>query len=189
MSDLFPLREKTEKGKEWRGEIIVPDGGDTRTLTVRQLVDTEYWEVMTYINLDELKNLSESDDVDEDKLSELQSLANQDELSDSEAERMQQLESEIDANLNIFDSVSMDTFKGIKKTAKYCVEPDQNDIVQAMNNHAATIEDEYGAATDENARKWVNDNVIDPMIEDSTDLLSFMVGMKALQATLETAGN
>lgn len=189
MSDLFPLREKTEKGKEWRGEITIPDDGDSRTLTVRQLVDTEYWEVMTYIDLEELTSLSESDDVDEDKLEELQDLANQSALSDSETERMQQLESEIDTNLNIFDSVSMETFTGIKKTAKYCVEPDQNDIVQAMNNHAATIEDEYGAATDENAREWVNENVIDPMIEESTDLLSFMIGMKALQATLETEGN
>lgn len=189
MSDLFPLREKTEKGKEWRGEITIPDDGDSRTLTVRQLVDTEYWEVMTYIDLDELTSLGESDDVDEDKLDELQTLANQSELSDADSERMQELESDIDANLNIFDSVSMDTFKGIKKTAKYCIEPDQNDIVQAMNNHAAAIEDTYGAATNENAREWVNENVIEPMIEDSTDLLSFMIGMKALQATLETEGN
>jgi hypothetical protein len=58
-----------------------------------------------------------------------------------------------------------------------------------MNNHAAEIEADYGTASQENAEDWLNENVIYPMIEDSTDLTSFMIGMKALEATLESEGN
>lgn len=189
MSDLFDVRQKTEEGKEWRGEITVPMDGESKTLTVRQLVDTEFWEVGSYIDFDELQNLEDVEDLDEDKVDEMRELSEKDELTDEEQDRMAELEEELDTEFNIFDAISMDTFLGIKKTAKYCVEPDENDIVQAMNNHAAEIEADYGVADDENARKYVNKNVIEPMIDDSTDLTSFMIGMKALEATLETEGN
>ena len=189
MSDLFDVREKTEKGKEWRGEITVPMDGESKTLTVRQLVDTEFWEVGSYIDFDELQNLEDVEDLDEEKVDELRELSEQDDLTDGEEERMAELEQELDTEFNIFDAISMDTFLGIKKTAKYCVEPDENDIVNVMNNHAAEIEADYGLADHENAREYVNENVIAPMIDDSTDLTSFMIGMKALEATLETEGN
>jgi len=189
MSDLFDVREKTEKGKEWRGEITVPMDGESKTLTVRQLVDTEFWEIGSYIDFDELQNLEDVEDLDEDKVDELRELSEQDDLTDEEEDRMAELEQELDTEFNIFDAISMDTFLGIKKTAKYCVEPDENDLVNALNNHAAEIEADHGLANDENARKYVNANVIEPMIDDSTDLTSFMIGMKALEATLETEGN
>jgi hypothetical protein len=189
MSDLFDVREKTEKGKKWRGEITVPMDGESKTLTVRQLVDTEFWEVGSYIDFDELQNLEDVEDLDEEKVDELRELSEQDELTDEEEDRMAELEQELDTEFNIFDAISMDTFLGIKKTAKYCVEPDENDLVNALNDHAAKIEADYGSASDENARKYVNANVIEPMIDDSTDLTSFMIGMKALEATLETEGN
>jgi len=189
MSDLFEVRGKTEEGKAWRGEITVPIDGESNELTVRQLVDTEFWEIGSYIDFDELEDLEEVDDLDQEKVDELRELTDKSDLTDEESERLQELESELDTEFNIFDAISMDTFIGIKKTAKYCVEPDQNDIVQAMNNHAAEIEADYGTASQENAEEWLNDNVIEPMIEDSTDLTSFMIGMKALEATLDSEGN
>jgi len=189
MSDLFDVREKTEKGKKWRGEITVPMDGESKTLTVRQLVDTEFWEIGSYVDFDELQNLEDVEDLDEQKVDELRELSEKDELTDEEEDRMAELEDELDTEFNIFDAISMDTFLGIKKTAKYCVEPDENDLVNALNNHAADIEADHGLANDENARKYVNANVIEPMIDDSTDLTSFMIGMKALEATLETEGN
>jgi len=189
MSDLFDVRQKTEEGKQWRGEITVPMDGESKTLTVRQLVDTEFWEVGSYIDFDEVQNLEDVEDLDEDKVDEMRELSEQDDLTDEQQDRMAELEEKLDTEFNIFDAISMDTFLGIKKTAKYCIEPDENDIVQAMNNHAADIEDDYGLANHENAREYVNKNVIEPMIDDSTDLTSFMIGMKALEATLETEGN
>lgn len=189
MSDLFEVRQKTEEGKAWRGEITVPMDGESKTLTVRQLVDTEFWEIGSYIDFDELQNLEDVDDLDEEKVDELRELSEKDDLTDDEQDRMAKLEEELDTEFNIFDAVSMDTFIGIKKTAKYCVEPDENDVVQVMNNHAADIEDEYGMADHENATKYVNKYFIHPMIDDSTDLTSFMVGMKCLESTLESEGN
>jgi hypothetical protein len=189
MSDLFDVRGKTEEGKAWRGEITVPMDGESKELTVRQLVDTEFWEVGSYIDFDELENLEDVDDLDEEKVDELRELSEKSDLTDEESDRLQELNEQLDTEFNIFDAISMDTFIGIKKTAKYCVEPDQNDIVQTMNNHAAEIEADYGTASQENAEDWLNENVIYPMIEDSTDLTSFMIGMKALEATLESEGN
>jgi len=189
MSDLYDVRQKTEEGKEWRGEITVPMDGESKTLTVRQLVDTELWEIRSYIDFDELKSLDEHDDLDEDKVEELRELTEQDELTDDEENRLAELEEELDGSFDVFDAISMDTFRGIKLTAKYCVEPDQNDVVQALNNHAAEIENDHGQADDDTAAEWVNTNVIHPMIEDSTNLNSFMIGMKALEETLESEGN
>jgi len=190
MSDLFSVREKTEKGKKWRGEITIPDDGESNTLTVRQLVDTELWEVKSYIDFDELSSLDENEDIDQDKLDELRELTeSDDELSDEEEERLSELEEELDSGFDILDSISMDTFIGIKKTAKYCVEPDNNDVVQVMNDHAAEIEDRYGTATQENAVKYANEEIVKPMIDDSTDLTSFMIGIKALEETLGDEGN
>ena len=189
MSDLFDVRQKTEDGKNWRGEITVPMDGESKELTVRQLVDTEFWEVGSYIDFDELENLEDVDDLDEEKVDELRELSEKSDLTGEESDRLQELNEQLDTEFNIFDAISMDTFTGIKKTAKYCVEPDQNDIVNTMNNHAAEIEADYGTASQDNAEEWLNENVIHPMIEDSTDLTSFMIGMKALEATLESEGN
>lgn len=189
MSDLFEVRQKTEEGTEWRGEITVPIDGETKQLTVRQLVDTEFWEIGSYIDFDELESLEEVEDLDEDKIDELRELTEKDDLSDDESERLSELEQELDTEFTIFDEISMDTFTGIKKTAKYCVEPDKNDIASAMAEHAAEVEEEHGTASQEHTREWLNDNVIDPMIEESTDLTSFIIGMKALEATLDDEGN
>ena len=189
MSDLFEVRQKTEEGTNWRGEITVPIDGESKTLTVRQLNDTEFWEIGSHIDFDELESLEEVEDLDEDKVDELRELTEKDDLTDEESERLAELEAELDTEFSIFDEISMDTFLGIKNTAKYCVEPDENDVASAMADHAAEVEETYGVADHENTRKWLNKNVIHPMIDDSTNLTSFIIGMKALEATLDDEGN
>lgn len=188
MSDLFETREKTEKGSEWRGEIAVSVDGEQQTLCVRQLCDTEFWEVMSLIDTDELSQLDE--ELPEEDMEEYKELTEKDELSQEEQERLDALESDLEQNeTNMFDIVSTETFEGIRKAAKYAVEPDADDKREALIEYGSEIEEQFGRATEEEAAKYVNRNVIEPMIDDSTGFTSFAIGVKALTETMDDEGN
>lgn len=188
MSDLFEAREKTEKGAEWRGTINVDIDGETHELTVRQLVDPEFWEVMTYIDTDELAELQA--DLPEEKMDEFQDLQTKDSLTDEEEQRLEELTEEVEEeDIDLFDALSYETYKGIKLAAEYGVEPDEEDIRTALTQHTAEISDQYGGTSNDEARQYVNDHVIKPMIENSTDFTSFAIGVRALGETLGDEGN
>lgn len=189
MSDLFKTREKVEKGTDWRGTITVEVDGDQQELSVRQLRDTEYWEVMALIDLDEIEEFQES--LPEDVLEEYEELQDEDSLTDSEEERLSTLQEELeDSNSNMFDTISPDTFEGIRQCARYSVEPDDDDVREAMVEYGEQIKERYGDNYgDEEARKWIQSNVIDPMIDNSTDFTSFTIGVKALTETNPDEGN
>lgn len=188
MSDLFEAREKTEKGADWRGTINVDIDGETHELTVRQLVDTEFWEVMTYVDTDELQELQA--DLPEEKMEEFQDLQMKDDLTDEEKDRLEELTAEVEEeDVDLFDALSYDTYEGLKLAAQYGVEPDQEDIRYALSNHVGEIREKYGGTTNEEAKEYVNDHVIKPMIEESTDFTSFAIGVRALGQTLGDEGN
>lgn len=187
MSDLFETRQKAEESINWRGSITVPVDGEQKELTVRQLRDPEFWEVMTLIDLEEIEQLQ--GDLPEDEMEEYRELSDKEDLSDGESDRLEVLEEQLNDQINIFDAISLQTYNGIVKAAKYCVEPDNEDVQQALAMHAGEIEEQHGSATQEAAEEYVNENVVKPMIDDFTDLTSFAIGMKSLEKTLEDEGN
>lgn len=188
MSDLFETREKTEKGVEWRGTINVDVDGDTQELTVRQLRDPEQWEVMSLVDLDELEALQS--ELPEDKMDELQELQEADTLSDDEESRLETLQAEVEEeDIDLFNTLSYETYKGLATAAKYGVEPDDADIRVALTDHADDIEDQYGNLSNESAKQYLNDAVVAPMIDDSTDFTSFAIGIKVLGETLGDTKN
>lgn len=188
MSDLFEAREKTEKGAEWRGSINVEIGDTSHDLTVRQLRDPEQWEVMQKIDLDELDELQS--ELPEEKMEELQELQEADRLTEDEEERLAELQSEIEEeDIDLFSTLSFSTYKGLKTAAKYGVEPDNNDVRMALTEHADDINEMYGGTSHEDAEQYVNDQVISPMIERSTDFTSFAIGIKVLGETLGDTKN
>lgn len=188
MSDLFEAREKTEKGADWRGTINVDIDGETHELTVRQLVDPEFWEVMTYVDTDELQSLQA--DLPEEKMEEFQELQTKDNLTEEEEDRLEELTAEVeDEDVDLFDALSYETYQGIKLAAEYGVEPDEEDIRRALTQHTGDIEEQYGGTSHDDARQYVNDHVIKPMIEESTDFTSFAIGVRALGQTLGDEGN
>lgn len=188
MSDLFEAREKVEKGAEWRGEINAEIDGETQQLTVRQLFDPEQWEVMSQIDMDELEALQE--DLPEDKMEELAELRDSDSLTDDEQDRLEELQDELDdGDINIFDELSYETYKGLMTAAKYGIVPDDADVRYALTNHADEIEESYGSLSNDAAKQYVNDTVITPMIERSTDFTSFAIGVKVIGETLGDTKN
>lgn len=188
MSDLFETRAKTEKGVNWRGTINVDVGGDTQELTVRQLCDPEQWEVMSLVDLDELEELQSN--LPEEKMEELRELQSSDRLTDEEEERLEELQAEVgDEDIDLFDTLSFDTYKGLAQAAKYGVEPDDADIRVALTEHADEVENQYGDLSNESAKQYVNDAVIEPMIDNSTDFTSFAIGIKVLGETLGDTKN
>jgi len=188
MSDLFEVREKTERGAQWRGTISVTIDDEQKELTVRQLRDTEFWEVMSSIDTDELENLQT--ELPEETMDEYEELQNKDSLTDDERERLDNLQEEVEnADVNIFDVLSRDTYEGLKQAAKYGVEPDEADVQTALTQHVNEIEDQYGGTSHEDARQYVQDHVIEPMVERSTDFTSFAIGIRALGETLDSEGN
>jgi hypothetical protein len=188
MSDLFEAREKTEKGAEWRGSIHVDIDGETHELTVRQLVDPEFWEVMTYVDTDELEALQS--DLPEETMEEFQELQEQDSLSDEEEDRLEELTQEVESqDIDIFEALSYETYKGLKLAAEYGIEPDQSDIQKALTQHTDEVEDQYGSKTQDAAKEYVNDHVVKPMLDNSTDFTSFAIGVRALGETLGDQGN
>jgi hypothetical protein len=187
MSDLFETREKTEKGAQWRGEITVTIGGDQQTLAVRQLRDPEFWDVMTDVDTDELSDLQ--GDLPEDEMEEFRDLQEKDDLDEEEEGRLEELQERLEDEINVFDALSYETYQGIKQAGKYGIVPDQGDIRTALVEHADAIEEEYGGTAEDDAEQYVQDNVINPMIERSTNLASVAIGIKSLGKTLGDAGN
>lgn len=188
MSDLFEVREKTESGAEWRGKIDVVIDDEHHELTVRQLVDPEFWEVMSLVNTDELDELQST--LPEDTMEEYDELQAKDSLSDDEKDRLEELQAEIeDADIDLFDTLSKDTYDGLVTAAKYGVEPDAEDVRYALANFTDDIDEMYGGTSNEDAEQYVNEQIIAPMIDRSTDFTSFAIGIKVLGETLDDEGN
>lgn len=191
MSDLFETREKVEKNTDWRTEITVMMDGEEQELSIRQLVDPEFWEVMANIDTDELQALQE--ELPSDKMDELRSLQEQDTLTDDERTRMENLQDEIEQeDVNLFDIISYDTYLGIQQAAIYGVEPDPEDVQYALRNFTDDIDEMYGATSMEQAKEYINDHHVKPMIKNATDFLSFSIGVRVLTETIgdeENLGN
>lgn len=188
MSDLFEVRQKVEEGAEWRGDITVVIDGDQRNLTVRQLRDPEFWEVMSQVDTDELESLQA--DLPEDKMEELRDLRESDDLDEDEEERLEELQDEIEnQDINLFDKISRETYEGIKQAAKYGIEPDKSDVQRALGEFTEEIREKYGGSSSDEAREYLNDHHIAPMMERSTDFVSFSVGVKVLTETIGDTGN
>lgn len=188
MSDLYETREKVEKGADWRGNIQVEIDGDVKDLTIRQLRDTEFWEVMSMIDTDELEQLQES--IPEEVQDELEELQEADELTEEDEERLEELQSEMDEDsMDMFEVLSEETFKGLSQCAIYGVEPDGQDIQRTLTNRTKEVKKKYGGTSHEDARQYVNDHVITPMIENSTNFTSFSIGVRVFSETLDRMGN
>jgi hypothetical protein len=188
MSDLYGARAKVEKGTDWRGEITVAIDGDKQTLSVRQLNDTEFWDVMENVDIDEIKELQ--GDFEEDRLERFEELSEKDELTDEEETELENLQAEMEeSNVNVFDVLSKSTFEGLKYAAKCAIVPDEEDVRKALVEDGEEIDDMYGSTDNEAARQYINDMVITPMIDESTDFSSFSIGVKAFMETLDTKGN
>lgn len=188
MSDLFETREKTEKGAQWRGEITISIDDVQMELCVRQLRDPEFWETMSLVDTDELENLQSA--LPEDKMEEFNELRDSDNLTTEEEERQEALQTEIEEqDVDMFDTISMETFSGIQKAAKYGVEPDAEDKREALIEHGDEIEEQYGRTSDDEAEQYINDKVIHPMIDRATGFTSFSIGIKVLTETIGNRGN
>lgn len=188
MSDLFGVRQKVEQGAKWRGTITVSIDGEQQELTVRQLRDPEFWEVMADIDTDELEALQDS--LPEDKMEEFRELREADELDEEEQERLEALQTQIEEEeVDLFDVVSLDTYNGIQQAAIYGVEPDQEDIQRALTRHTEEIREKYGGSSSEEAQQYINDHQIRPMFNEATDFVSFAVGIKVLTETIGDTGN
>lgn len=189
MSDLFEVRQKVEEGANWRGTITVNIDGEQKELQVRQLRDPEFWDVMSDVDTDELQELQS--ELPEEKMEEFRDLQQKDDLTEQEEERLDNLQAEVEEeeDLDLFDSLSKDTYDGLKQAAKYGIEPDAGDVRDALTKFTEEIHEEYGGTSEDEARQYVNDHVIGPMIERSTNFVSFAIGVKALGETLGEAGN
>lgn len=188
MSDLFKTRNKVEEGAEWRGDITVSMDGEKMDLTARQLRDPEFWEVMSLVDTDELEELQSS--LPQEKMEEYKELRDADELDEADESRLESLQNELEeSDVDMFSIISPSTFEGIRKSAKYGVEPDAEDKREALIEHGGDIEEQYGRTTDEEAAKYLNEQVIHPMIDRATGFVSFTIGIKCLTETIGDTGN
>lgn len=188
MSDLFELRQKVEEGAQWRGSITVMVDDESYDLTVRQLRDPEFWEVMSQIDEDEIEELQ--DQLPEDKMEELRELRDADDLSDEEETKLQALQDEIEEqDINLFDTISMETFNGLRQAAKYGIEPDARDIQRILTEHGAEVEDMYGRATEDEARRWYKEHQFPDLIDKCTNFVSFTLGIQVLGEAIGETGN
>lgn len=191
MSDLDAATSKTLKGAEWRGTITVPINEESHELTIRQLVDDEFYEISDLIDWDELEAYEEA--VPDEIQTEYQDLTEMDdeEMSEDEEARLDELETSLEDEMpRVFDVLSYSTFKGLQTAAKYGVEPDEADMANALKNKAHEIEAEYGVkvSTPEDTKVYFQEQ-IESMIENSTNFTSFVIGMKVLVETAGGEGN
>lgn len=190
MSDLNKVDQKLKEGADWRGTIRVSIADDEYELTVRQLRDPEFSEVMRKIDRDELQQLRS--ELPSDAMETMRELRQKDELTDEESEELAAAQREMnEAEVDIFEIISPSTFEGIRLCAKYCVEPDKDDMVQALEERAHEIEREYNIKVQvpEDTKVALQDD-IDEMIDNATRMASFTIGIQALVETIgESEGN
>lgn len=194
MSELDSAVSKTLQGAEWRTTISVPMGDETKELTTRQLVDDEFYEISDMIDWDELEEYSNA--VPSDLREQYEELSEQKtdetvELTDEEETKLNELEEEIEEKTpRIFDVLSYDTFKGLQKAAKYGIEADEEDKKDALRTKGREIEEEYGVKVSlpkDTEIYW--EDQISTMVENSTNLSTFIIGMKVLMNTADSAKN
>lgn len=190
MSDFNEVKQKLREGEEWRGNIRVSIEGEEYDLTVRQLFDPEFEEVMDMVDRDELGQLRE--ELPQDVLDDYHELRDkEEELTEEEEERMAELQDKLEEESpDIFDILSTSTFEGIRLAAKYAVVPDEEDLRQAFTERASEIEAEYGE------KVQVPEDVFDPLKEEmqeridrATNFASVAMGMQSLMVTVEDEGN
>jgi hypothetical protein len=189
MSGLSQAKSKIKAGASWRGIINVEIDGDEVPLTVRQLRDPEFEEVMGLINRDELSELREA--YPSDAIERLDELEDKDELTDEEEDELEDLRETIEeSDVDVFEYLSSDTFEGIRRAAIYGIEPDEDDKREALRERAHQIEQEYGikVETPEDTLPALQDEIED-MVRDSTNFVSFRMGMAVLTETVGDEGN
>lgn len=189
MSDLHTVGKKLEEGANWRGTIRVSIGGEEHELTIRQLKDPEWKEVRGQIDRDELQELRE--EMPQEEMEELQELRGKEELDEDEQQRFEELEELVREEApDPLAVLSDETFNAIRQTAKYAVEPDEEDKRQAFMERADEIEREYKTKvqTPEDVEEALQDE-IEEMIDKSTNMASFTIGMQALVETVGDEGN
>jgi hypothetical protein len=189
MSGLNKVKQKTKEGAEWRGTITVDIDGESVPLTIRQLVDPEFEEVMGKINRDELSELREA--YPSDAMQRLDELQSEDELTEEQETELSEVRDEIaESDVNVFDYLSSETFDGIRLAAIYGIEPDEEDKREALRERAHEIEKQYGVKVEQpdDTLPALQDD-IEKMVHNSTDFLSFRMGMKVLTETVGDEGN
>lgn len=184
MSGLSKAKAKLKEGAEWRGNITVDIDGESVELCVRQLRDPEFESVMALLEREELEELRNQypDDIRE----ELDELREKDELTEGEEERRSELQAEMeDTDVDVFSVLSDDTFEAVRQAAVYGVEPDEEDMREAMQERAHEIEKEYGiqVSKPEDTREALQDEW-EEHIYNATDFVSFEVGMLVLTETV-----
>lgn len=189
MSGLSTAKQKLKEGIEWRGTINVEIHGENVELTVRQLADPELEEVLGLIDRDELQELQEQ--YPEDVRDEMEELRGQEDLTADEEERLAELQEEMEeADVDIFDTLSQDTFEGVRRAAVYGVEPDMDDMREALRERAHEIEAEYGIkVTEPEDTKPALQDEWEELVRNATDFVSFEIGMECLMATVGDEGN
>lgn len=189
MSDIHKLRQKVTQGNQWRGTIRVMLDDEEVELTVRQLQDEEFFEVMSMIDQEELEALR--GDLPDDELERYYDLQDkEEELTEEEQEEFSELEELLnEQSANLFTTLSHKTFSGIILCAKYSVEPDEDDLRSALMDDDWVHEKEeqgYGPIkTPEDCYEPMKDEIGD-LIDSATDFTSFNIGLMAL---IETVGD
>jgi len=189
MSGFSKAKAKLKEGSDWRGEITVDIDDEPVTLCVRQLTDPQMEEVMALFDRDEIEELRSQ--YPDDVRDELDDLRDKEDLTDEEEERRSELQSQMeDADVDIFGVLSEDTFEAVRLAAIYGVEPDDEDMAEAMRERAHEIEKEHGIQVKEPSdthdalkAEWQD------ILYQATDFVSFEAGMEVLMATVDDEGN
>lgn len=196
MSDLIGFGGKVQQGSEWRGQIDVSIEGETYELTIRQLYDPEMRQVMELLDFEELEALGEQIEDSElwDRYEELEAIAQDDdaELTDEQAREYEQVQHRLeDEGDMLFDELSGDTYKGLRLCAKFAVVPDREDVSDLLTDEEMIneLEDEYDerVRTRDDARRVLN-QYYDDMLDRTTGMTSYMVGLQALMEQAEDSG-
>jgi len=189
MSGLATAKKKLKEGADWRGYITVDIDDEPVELCVRQLRDPELEEIMGLLEREELDELR--DQYPDDVRDELDDLRDKDELTDEEEERRSELQAQMEeVDVDVFSVLSDDTFEAVRKAAVYGVEPDEDDMAEAMRERAHEIEREYGIQVKqpEDTREALQDEW-EAHIYNATEFVSFEVGMMVLTETVGDEGN
>lgn len=203
MSDWAKVRRTAIEGVKNRKTVEVEYEGETVEFTVRQLLDPEYFDVMSDINLEHLMDLQ--GDITQDEAERMLELIEIDDRTDEEESELEDLKAKAgDVNESFFDVVDDDTYQALRRCAMYVIVPDHEDVIEMFQDgqFVSYVEEEYGVEVKRPEDLYDPEKDIDPdkwagpMKDEMRKTLnrmgrmqSFNIGLEVFMSTLEDMGN
>lgn len=186
-------RNKITEGKEWRGSVPVPLGGETIDIGHRLLTESEFFRVKEAIDLAELSQYEdEAMDGEMERLQELQA-KDDEELSSAEQEELEELSTKLAVKQSeLQDKLGDDVYKELLWAGRKAIHPTDEDVQEFMNDLEWQKDLNDGDPIEGTTRRRFEQVLkadMQQMVDEQPYPVKYMVGQAAFKESMQLLGN